>query len=157
MTKEITKAKILQEMQDKLKLREFDSANFLFDETVIPVYNIEPHLLKEEVKHNITSVSSGPVGRVMYTVPWNEKWYMHGYNVIFMTGVYTVAGLMVYRRLVEDYIYIDLAAAQSTSYAVNLPKDVILHPGDMLALYVDGYTSTGNLELRIDATVEEVR
>ena len=44
MTKEITKSFILQQIQDKFRLREFTAENFLFSETVIPIYNVENHL-----------------------------------------------------------------------------------------------------------------
>ena len=157
MTKEITKSIILQEIQDKFKLREFADAKFLFDETVIPVYNVEQHLAHAEVKEKTVSITSGPAGFLFFTLPWTERWSIHTYNIIFMTGVFSVTGLMVARRLDADYIYIDMTQGQTTSYTVNLPKDIICNPGDTLRVYVDGYTSTGNLMLRLDTTVEEVR
>ena len=158
MTKEITKAIILQEMQDKLKLREFLPEPFVFSETVVPIYDIEPHLVRPQIKNNTVSVTAGPAACMFFSVPIDEKWRLHGYNVIFKTGVYTVAGLMIYRGgTVSNYFYIDLEAGQSASYINNLSKDVLLDPTDQIHLYVDGYTSTGNLELRIDVTVEEIR
>ena len=157
MTKEITKAHILQEIQDKFQLRELMPEKFAFSEMVIPTYDVGQHLTKPQIKHATMSITSGPTAYYAVTVPGDEKWHLHGYNVIFMTGSYKVAGLMVYRSLVADYFYIDLTKNQIVSYAVILPKDVILVAGNKLYLYVDDYTTTGNLELRIDVTVEEIR
>ena len=157
MTKEITKAFILQEIEDKFKLRELVPDRFRFSEEVVPVYNVEPHLTKPEVQHTTTSVTSGPTAYWFFTVPQTEKWVLHRYNIIFKTGVYTVAGLMIYRPDVAKYMYVDLAAGQSVSYTHDFVKDVVLDARDSIYLYVDGYTSTGDLELRIDVTVEEIR
>ena len=158
MTKEITKAIILQEMEDKLKLRELAPERFTFSEMVIPIYDIEPHLVKPEIKKKTVSITVGSEAYVFFSVPTNEKWHLHGYNVIFMTGSYTVAGLMIYRKgTAANYFYIDLTAAQSVSYSNQLPKDILLDHNDQLHLSIDGYTTTGNLELRIDVTTEEIR
>jgi len=157
MTKEITKAIILQEMQDKLKLREFDPAAFLFDETVVPVYEIAPHLLKTVVKSKTLSITSGPDPYMFFEVSGTERWHISGYNVIFITGSYKVAGMLLYRKMIADYFYIDLTKNQTVSYAVNLPKELVVNPGEKIFLYVDDYTSTGNLELRLDVKVEELR
>ena len=157
MTKEITKAKILQEIQDKFALREFAPAKFLFEESVIPVYNVEQHLAHAEVKESTLNITAGPSSFSFFNIPWTERWRVHTYNVIFMTGVYGVTGLMVARRLSTEYIYIDMTAGRTTSYAVNLPKDIICNPGDSLRLYIDSFTSAGDLMLRLDTTVEEVR
>ena len=158
MTKEITKAHILQELGDKFKLREFAPANFLFDETVVPTYEIGGHLQTRTVESNTVSVTAGPMAYAFLHAPSTERWFLHRYNVIFITGVYTVAGVMIYRKsAVARYIYVDLEAAQSVSYAVDLKKDVVLDSNDYLYIYVDGYTSTGNLQLRADVTKEIIR
>ena len=158
MTKEITKASILQQIQDKLKLREFEPANFLFDETVIPVYDISNHLGKAIVGYGEEAITT--IGGVtFYTVPDNERWFLTGYNVIFMgAGAYTVAGAYITRLTYPlNFMYLDLTAAQTVSYAVNLPKALMLQPGDTLNINIDGYTSPQDLRLYIDVWKEEIR
>ena len=156
MTKEITKANILQELQDKFQLREFDRAVFLFDETVVPVYNIAPHLEKTVRKYTRLSITSA-ASVTCFTVPQDERWRLRRYNVIFVTGVYTVAGILVGRPSAAEYSYLDLKAAQNASYINDLPKDVILNPGESLYVNVDGYTSTGNLDVICEVIREEIR
>jgi len=156
MTKEITKAIILQELQDKFKLRDFDPAKFLFDETVVPTYDIGQHLAKLGVEDKIMSIASTG-NTVFFTVPQNEKWTLHGYNVIFMTGVYTIAGVYLLVPALAEYFYLDLTAAQNTSYQHFLKHPVTLDSGDGIATNVDGYTSTGNLMIRVLVTKEEIR
>ena len=157
MTKEITKAFILQQIQDKFRLRDLVAETFRFSEEVVPIYNIEQHLLKAEILTETDSITGGPTSYIFFTVPQNEKWSLHRYNVVFVTGSYTVAGVMITRPGLSNYIYTDLAAAQSVSYAHDLPKDIELYPGDSIRIYVDGYTSTGNLSLIVDVTKEETR
>ena len=159
MTKEITKAIILQEIRDKFKLREFDPAAFLFDETVVPVYEIKNHLIHGYSDYTTVSIGSA-ASFVFFTVPSDEVWHLLGYNVIFMAaGAYTVAGLYISRndRTIGAFVYLDLTAAQTVSYAINLPKEVRLTPGDRLLINVDGYTSTADLRLHIDILKEEIR
>ena len=157
MTKEITKSIILQEIEDKFALREFDSAKFLFSETVIPNYDVGHHLIKPEVKRSTKTITSAAYN-TFFTVPDTERWFLDRYNVIFMTGVFTISGVMVTRPLVAtDYIYLDLAAAISASYVYNLPQPVIIEPGEDIGINVDGWTSIGDLMLRIGVRVEEIR
>lgn len=156
MTKEITKAYILQQIQDKFKLREFEPEIFRFSEMVIPTYDIDSHLGTWEVKvetKTITSIGS----KVVATVPQNERWTLRSYQTTFMTGAYTIAGIMIGRPLTAKYIYLDLKAAQSVSYLVNLPIYAVLQPGEALLANVDGYTSTGDLRVNLDVLVEEIR
>ena len=157
MTKEITKAIILQEMQDKLKLREFEPANFLFDETVVPTYDITQHLRDYVVEYvELSITSTGAKG--FFIVPEDERWFLNMYNVVFMTGAFTIAGVYIGRLpALADFMYLDLAAAQSTSYAVILPKPVVLDSGEVIRINVDGYTTTGNLRLYIDYEMEKIR
>lgn len=157
MSKEITKANILQEIQDKFKMRELTPEIFRFSEEVLPIYDIGPHLMKPEVKTTIVSITSAD-SFLFYIVPDTERWHLHGYNVIFMTGDYTVAGVIVSRfSILTDWFYLDLEAAQAASYIHVLPKDVVLSPGHKIYVNVDGYTNSGNLDLRLDVTVEEIR
>ena len=157
MTKEITKANILQEMTDKLRLRELMTEKFVFSEMVIPTYNIEQHL--EEWWHNFVDVSITGIGGFMfYTIPQNEKWHLKRYDVVFMTGVYTIAGVYIARKNQSPAaatVYADLTAAQNTSY--HNETDVVLTRGDSILINVDGYTSTGNLRLYIDYMKERIR
>ena len=156
MTKEITKAFILQQMQDKLKLRELAPEKFSFSEMVIPTYNIEQHLLNPEIV-SFTNTITAIGGPVFFSVPPTERWTLHAYNIVFKTGVYAVTGVYIVRTETADYFYLDMVAGQTTSYSKLLPKDVMLDPGDEIHLYVDSYTSTGNLELRCDITQEILR
>ena len=158
MTKEITKAIILQQIQDKFGMREFAPAAFLFDETVVPVYNVERHLEEMWTKYITRSITSTG-GELFLTVPGTERWHLKRYDVVFMgAGGYTVAGLYVERvnrSPADAYIYIDLEAAQSVSYHKDV--DVILNPGDAVKISIDGYTSTQDLRLYIDYLREEIR
>ena len=160
MTKEITKAIILQEVQDKFKLRDFEPAKFLFDETVVPIYNVDQHLGTWWNKYVQVSITgTGPI--TCFYVPSTEKWRLSRYDVVFMgAGAYTVAGVYV-RRLNRDpndaFVYLNLTAAQTVSYHVELPRDVILQPNDQIAVNIDGYTTTQNLRLYVDVMTEEVR
>ena len=161
MSKEITKAYILQQLQDKFGLREFEPAKFLFDETVIPVYDIAPHTLYHTARYNIVSVTAGPAGYLVKSVPDTERWTLRGYNVIFMAaGAYKVTGIYITRKLqviANAFVYLDMTLGQTVSYAVNLPTPVVLEPGDEISVYIDDYTSTANLRVYIDYTVEELR
>lgn len=157
MTKEITKAFILQQLQDKMGLREFASSPFLFDETVVPVYNIEQHLMEwwqEYVTVSITAMGGVP----FFIVPEDEKWTLRRYDVVFMTGNFTIAGVYIERKNRTPggaYVYLDLKAAQNTSY--HIETDVVLTRGDKVYVNVDGYTTTGNLRLYADYLMEKIR
>ena len=155
MTKEITKARILQELENKFKLREFEKDSFLFSETVVPIYNIDPHLVRYRGDSNTVSITSAAAFE-FFKVPEDEIWTLRGYNVIFMTGTYTIAGVY-HKRPTTAYHYLDLTAAQNVSYAVNLSAPAILDSGDSIWINVDGYTITGNLMMRIDYKEEKIR
>jgi len=160
MTKEITKANILQEIEDKFKLRELEAERFAFSELVIPIYDVGNHLIRPRTEYVEKSITSA-TAFLFFTVPQNERWYLRGYNVVFLAaGAYTVTGLYVNRvnRSPSDaYIYLDMVEGQTVSYAKNLPTPVRLNPGDKLSLLIDSYTSTASLRLHIDFTVEEIR
>jgi len=158
MTKEITKAIILQQIQDKMKLRDFEPAKFLFDETVVPTLDIGIELQKPKAKLQTVSVTSMG-GKNFYTVPQNEKWYLHTYNVVFMAaGAYKVTGVYLTRtEYPTNAVYLDMVEGQTVSYAVHLPLAVPLFSGDILSVMVDEYTSTADLRLYIDYLVEEIR
>ena len=158
MTKEITKAFILQQMQDKLKFREWEAAPFLFDETVRPVYNIENHLKTWETRSTLLSVT-GTGGLNILSVTQTERITVSGYTVVFYgAGAYTVAGVYLTRKNSSTlFVYLDLTAGQSVAYTVNLPKPVILDSKDKLYVNIDGYTSTQNIEIIMDVSVEELR
>jgi len=156
MTKEITKAIILQAIQDKMKLREFAPSPFLFDETVVPVYNIGEHFRKVE-RLTVTQVINSTGARKFWDIPETQQWELHRYNVLFLTGSFTIAGLFLGRPADPDYVYLDLKAAQNVSYANDLPKPAILRAGDSIWINVDGYTSTGNLMVIADVIKEEIR
>jgi len=158
MTKEITKAFILQQMQDKFGLRELEPETFRFSEMVIPTYNIEKHLRLNETLFKDVSITSA-AGFTFYTVPSTEKWSLNGYNVVFMaSGAYKVTGLYIDRKLsLATSLYLDMTEGQTISYAVNLPKPCELEPGDKIRILVDDYTSTAYLRLYADVLKEEIR
>ena len=160
MTKEITKAFILQQIQDKFQLRELIPSKFEFSETVLPIYNIEPHVERHNARFMSKSVT-GTGGLRFYTVGEREKWHLNRYSVIFMgAGAHTVSGVYYTRakELVGDsFIYLDLTAGQTVSYSIDLPKAVILESDDKIWVNIDGYTSIQDLRLYIDYTVEEIR
>jgi len=156
MTKEITKAILLQQLQDRFKLRDYETEKFLFSETVIPIYDIGkliPHYINGYTSVNITSASAFK----FHTVPMNERWQLERYDVVPMgAGAFTIAGVYLQRAL-SDFIYLDLEAGQTAAYHVNLPVTVTMEPGDALWVNIDGYTSTQALRLYIDYAVEEIR
>ena len=157
MTKEVTKAYILQQMQDKFNLREFEPAPFLFDETVVPVYNIEQHLVDWKIQRKDVTVNALS-SFLVFTVPENERWTIRAYQLIFMTGAYTIAGVYIQRSSVAtDYIYLDLKAAQSVSYLVNLPTQIVAEPNSVIRVNADGYTSAGTLRIQMDTQRETIR
>ena len=158
MTKEITKAFILQQMQDKFKLRELEPSKFTFSEEVIPVYNVEQHLLHYEVEHLTQSITSAGATNFFY-VPATERWTLRAYQVIYgATGAIKGTGLYIsYRPATEDFIYLDMKKGQEVSYLVNLPVPVILEPNSRLAYLIDTYVSTQNLTIDIDVQIEEIR
>ena len=158
MTKEITKAYILQEIQDKFTLREFEPDKFLFSETVIPIYNVAPHLTKNEVRHNTISITNAGAF-VFFTVPENERWFLRAYQVIFgATGAHKGTGLYIGDRPgAGDYIYIDLKKNQEISYLVTLDTPVRIQPGSNLRYLIDTFVSTQNLTIDIDVEIEEIR
>ena len=157
MTKEITKANIIQEIQDKFKLRELIPEKFVFSEMVIPTYNVEEHLTKREIVMSAQSITATG-GTLFYTVPENENWYLTRYVVIFMgAGGYTVAGVYINRYPSTETMYLDLSAAQTVSYAKDLPKIVELGPKDRIFVNIDGFTSVQSLRLTVDLTKVEIR
>ncbi|MCK4529248.1 hypothetical protein KAW18_17935 [candidate division WOR-3 bacterium] len=159
MTKEITKARILQEIEDKFKLREWIPDKFTFSEEVIPVYNIEPHLQKWEVEDTTVSITSAS-GFTFFTVPQTERWLLRGYNVIYgMTGAIKGSGLFIDHRPTDNthYIYLDLVKGQEVSYILNLPVPVVLEPGNRVRYLIDTYVSTQDLSIFIDVQKEELR
>ena len=157
MTKEITKAFILQRMTDELALRELEPEKFTFSELVRPVYNIEKHLKNWRIECITKSITA--TGGVLFFFPAaDERWTVNGYSVVFMTGVFTIAGVYIIRnRDVDKFVYLDLAAAQNTSYTVNLPKPLEMMSGDRLYINIDGYTSTGDLRMFVDCNLEKIR
>jgi hypothetical protein len=159
MTKEITKSIILQEIQDKLKLRDWEASRFLFSESVTPIYDIDQHL--KRYVNRFIDVSVTTTGALQfYNVPDDEKWTLHRYDVVFMgAGAYTVAGVYTVRDIynLANFCYLDLTAAQNVSYHVTLPQPVVLMPLSRIYINIDGFTSTQDLRLYIDYSVEEIR
>ena len=160
MTKEITKSIILQKIQDRLGLREFEAAKFLLDETVVPTYDIHHDLEIWRSYFVNTSAITETGAKILTSVPANEKWLLRAYTITFISGAITIAGVYVLRstrRDDTDFSYLDLTAAQSTAYLRTLPEPVVLEPGDALYVNVDGYTSNAILRLNYDYRVEELR
>ena len=159
MTKEITKAFILQQIQDKFKLRELEPEVFRFSEEVVPVYDIGQHLKIWESYREVVSITgSGAVD--ILTVPATERWLLRAYTVVFVSGAYTIAGVYILRntkRDENDFSYLDLTAGQSSSYLRTLPVPVVLEPGDELKFNIDGYTSSGSVVFHYDFMKEEIR
>ena len=158
MTKEITKAFILQQIEERFKLRDLIPEKFTFLESVMPTYNIEGHLKTwMTLSKTISVTGTGP--KTIFSVPYTERRCLTGYTVVFMAaGAYTLAGVYIARKNdVSIFIYLDLGAAKTISYTVNLPKPLILDSGDKLALNVDGYTSTADVMVNCDYVAETIR
>lgn len=157
MTKEITKSFIIQQIQDKFKLREFDPAQFLFDETVIPVYDVNPHLGEWHIKEETVSITAAQAFE-FFAVPDNEKWTLRAYYMLFLgAGAIKVSGVYIVRYPENESFYLDLLAAQDVSYIVNLPQPVILEPETLIKVLFDTYVSTQNFTMKIDVRVETIR
>ena len=152
MTKEITKAFILQQMENKFGLREFAAAKFLFDETVIPTYDISEHLEIRTIEQQNVSITAA-TAFLFFTVSADERWSFSNYNLSFYSeGAYKVSGLSIKRTLsgIGAVIYLDLTKGQTTSYSVSLGTPVMLDPGDEIRVLIDTYVSTADLRLSID-------
>ena len=158
MTKEITKAIILQEIQNKFKLRELSPEIFRFSEEVIPVYGVEPHLGKWSLIEKTLNITSA-IGRYFFGVPDNEQWTLRGYTLIFLgaANAIKVAGVYITRGDSDVFTYLDLEKNQAVSYRVNLPVPVTLHDPDAVWVNVDEYTSTVDLQLILDVKVEVLK
>ena len=159
MTKEITKSIILQQIQDKLGLREFDAAKFLFDETVVPVYNIEAHLGDWDVLEEVKTISSA-TAFTFFSVPMDERWLLRAYTVIFgATGAHKGTGLfMTYRPYPNiESMYLDMTKGQEVSYLVTLPAIVVLNPKTQLKYLIDTYVCNQALTINIDVLKEKIR
>jgi hypothetical protein len=158
MSKEITKAYILQEMQDKFKMRELEPEVFSFSEKVVPIYNIESHLATREIMQKDLSITG--IGAVTYfTVPSNERWRLKAYSFVFLgISSFTIAGGFFQRGPgANDYMYMDLTPAQTVSYLVVNSPHVIIDPGDQIKVNIDGYTSPASLRMLVDVEKEEIR
>ena len=158
MTKEITKAFILAQMEDKFGLRELIPERFSFSETVVPVYQVEQH-----VEHYLSGMSEVSItatgGYVFFTVPHDEKWILSRFNPVFI-GISTIkiTGIYIKREETPTFIvYLDMVKGQDVSYAYNLPQPVVLVPKDEIKITVDTYVSTQNLRLYIDYMMEKIR
>ena len=160
MTKEITKAYILQQLEDKMGLREFTASPFLFDETVIPVYNIEQHLQRQWNGYVEVSVSATG-GISLVTIPQQQRRTVARYDIVFMgVSTCTVAGVYVKRinrSPTDAYTYLDLTAAQTVSYHIELPTPVVMEAGDQFCITIDGYTSPMNIRFYYDYIREDIR
>jgi hypothetical protein len=158
MTKEITKAYIVQQIEDKLKLRDLEPERFTFSERVIPVYNIEPHLSTWKVKYTTVNITSATSFK-FFTVPQNERWTLRAYHVVYlMTGAIKGSGLFIGDRPgAGDFIYLDLKKGQEVSYLITLGVPVVIEAGSTLNYLIDTYVSSQNLAVYIDVLVEEIR
>ena len=158
MTKEITKAFIMQQLQNRFKLRDLTPEIFRFSEEVIPTYDIGHEVDIPKAELGAVSVTSA-TSYEFFVVPEDEKWSLGTYNVIFMaTGAYKVSGVFIIRaNYPTNAVYLDLVKGQTVSYALHLPYPVILFPGDSLSVLVDDYTSTAILRLYIDYIMEKIR
>ena len=161
MSKEITKARILQQLEEKFSLRELDPEIFRFSEMVMPTYDIQREIEHFTAQYFTVSITSGPAGFALKVVPRNERWHVRGYNVIFMaSGAYALTGIYIKRHLEllsNSFIYLDMKEGQTASYAVNLPQPVVLEPTDVIYVYADSYTSTADMRLYLDYSLEEIR
>ena len=159
MTKEITKAYILQQLEDKFKLRESIPEKFTFSETVLPVYNIEPHLTTWESLTETVSITA--IGGVQfYAVPEKERWLLRSYVVVYgMTGAIKGTGLYMAHRPHPSTtaMYLDMKKGQEVSYLTTLNTPVVLQSITKLMYYIDTYVSTQDLTIRIDIQREEIR
>ena len=162
MTKEITKASILQEIQNKFGLRDFESERFLFGELVTPIYDIAPHVrnwVTERYRSSVTG--NGPV-QILY-VPADTEYRIRRVSVLHETG----ANFDIDQVFLEgvgnavQYLFYD-TVAPITSGTVKLfepTQDIPMRKGDLIYMWfnVSNYVAGGFVSVHVLKEEEIVR
>ena len=162
MTKEITKSIILQEMQDKFQLRDFESARFLFDETVIPTYDVGAHVKHWTVTRD-RQVVSGNGALFFHVVPYDERWRVRKIDVYSETGGnFDIDQIFIATAGTEyQYLFFNTAApiANGTVNMFNLPQDIAMQRSMLYTVYINvaNFVAGGYVAIHMLREVETIR
>ena len=159
MTKEITKANILQEIQNKFGLRDFEPERFLFGEFVTPVYDIEHHVKTwTTIRYRTQVTGNGAVAILL--VPGNKEYNIRRVNVLHETGANFDIDQVFFdgQSNAVQYLFYDTAApiTSGTVKIFALTQDIIMSKNDLKAFYynVSNFVAGGYVSVHV--TLEDV-
>ena len=162
MTKEITKAIILQQIQEKFGLRELESEIFRFSEMVIPIYDIGMHVKNWDLQRYREEIT-GNGSLHFITVPDNERWKMRRIIVVAEAGgTYNIAIIYIYHpshSTDNNYIFYNTVApiAAGTVTIFEFPQDIPVEEGDNIDINISGFSVGGYTSIHILREVETIR
>ena len=161
MTKEITKVDIIQQIQDKFKLREFETSSFLFSEKVVPTYDIGQHV-KQWALHRDRIEITGNGGAYFPDVPQTEQWRIRRITLIHETGANFDITQFAYYATGEisfDYLFYDTTTpiASGTVKIFQLPQDLILSHGMRFFITIANFVAGGYVAMHTLREVETLR
>ena len=161
MSKEITKANILQEIQNKFKLRDFEPEKFLFSEIVTPTYDIGDHVKHWESERFREQITANGVA-VMCTVPDNERWRIRKVDVINEAGAnYLINQVLFYGSATKNqYLYFNYTGIASGGIELfSLRQDIFMEHGelDTFRINVASFVAGGYASVHILKEVETIR
>ena len=162
MTKEITKANILQEIQDKFGLREWEATKFLFNETVMPIYDIDQHVRKWVcIRGRKPIAGNGAVS--FFSVPPVERWHVRRLSVFHETGAnFDIDQVFFYRGATEcQYVFYDTTSplTSGTVKIFEFPQDIPMEYGELadIRINVSNFVGGGYVALHMLREVETIR
>ena len=164
MTKEITKAILLQELKDKFELRDFEAARFLFDETVVPTYDIGEHVkLWESARSRIAIAANGSTH--FFRVEMDERWSVRKIDVFNETGGnFDITQVYLYTDVnTNQFLFHDTVApiANGTVTMFDLPQDIRMERAngglEFLYLTVANFVAGGYVTVHMLKEVETIR
>jgi len=162
MTKEITKANIIQEIQNKFQLREFTPAQFLFDETVVPTYDMGQHVKAWDMSRGRVAVSANGT-LIPYAVPETEQWRIRRLSLINETGGnFDVDQIFTYHPSVPTaitYVFYNTASPIGTGTVkiFEFPQDIPMSPGEHVMINISNYVGAGYVSVHMLKEVETIR
>ena len=161
MSKEITKASILQEIQNKFKLRDFEPEKFLFSEMVTPTYDIGDHVKHWESERCREQITANGV-TIMCTVPENERWRVRKIDVINEGGAnFKINQVFFYGSATKlQYLYFNNAGIASGAVEFfPLEQDIFMEHDEMntLQLNVIDFVAGGYVAVHVLKEVETIR
>jgi len=152
MVRKVTLQRV-DELTNKFQLQDIESAPrpWLMSEMVVPVTNIDEMALSPQTIQLTISVTSAAT-YALNSIPVGETWRIRGIYLQLSTGVYTFDawGVRVIRATPAPVItLLDIRAAGVTELGTLLAQDLVLRSTDELTIRVNGYTSSGTLNVRL--------